>query len=180
MMSFIEVILNLNIHPKDLGFNKTILFFNKKDNFTFKCPEELVDYNSGVICCPDNFKFKSSFEHFSLRLTHISSYAMWKAFDREEYIKTKALVLKKCIDTIESFIPGVKKHIIETDMFTPLTVKRFTGHINGAVYGSPVKSRKGLTPYENLYIIGTDQGFLGIIGAMLSGVSMANMHGLKT
>jgi hypothetical protein len=28
----------------------------------------------------------------------------------------------------------------------------------------------------NVYLCGTDQGFLGIIGAMLSGISMANFH----
>ena len=32
---------------------------------------------------------------------------------------------------------------------------------------------------DNLYIAGTDQGFLGIIGAMLSGISMANFHILQ-
>jgi hypothetical protein len=29
---------------------------------------------------------------------------------------------------------------------------------------------------ENLYLCGTDQGFLGITGAMLSGISIANMY----
>jgi hypothetical protein len=48
----------------------------------------------------------------------------------------------------------------------------------GTVYGSTDKTRDGKTPYNGLYIIGTDQGFLGIVGAMLSGISMANLHGL--
>ncbi len=30
--------------------------------------------------------------------------------------------------------------------------------------------------YENLVLAGTDQGFLGIVGAMLSGVAMVNRH----
>ena len=64
-------------------------------------------------------------------------------------------------------------------MFTPLTVERFTGHINGAIYGSTKKFRDGRIGYENLFLCGTDQGFLGIIGALLSGISMANYHCLK-
>src|SRR2546428_9324301 len=42
--------------------------------------------------------------------------------------------------------------------------------------------RSTLFPYttlfrsENLFICGNDQGFLGIVGAMLSGISMANLH----
>jgi phytoene dehydrogenase-like protein len=53
---------------------------------------------------------------------------------------------------------------------------RYTGHIKGAVYGSTQKVRDGRTAIKNLFICGTDQGFLGIVGAMLSGISMANLH----
>ena len=54
-----------------------------------------------------------------------------------------------------------------------------TGHIAGAIYGSPVKNRQGRTSLGNVYLCGTDQGFLGITGAMLSGISMANYHILQ-
>jgi phytoene dehydrogenase-like protein len=64
-------------------------------------------------------------------------------------------------------------------MFTPRTIEHFTGHLDGAVYGAPVKSRTGRTALGNLYLCGTDQGFLGIVGAMLSGISMANYHVLQ-
>jgi len=47
------------------------------------------------------------------------------------------------------------------------------------VYGSPTKIKSGRTPVKNLFICGTDQGFLGIIGATLSGISMANLHILQ-
>ncbi len=66
-----------------------------------------------------------------------------------------------------------------TDLFTPRTIERFTGHMNGAVYGSPRKRRDGRTRYDNLFICGTDQGYLGVIGAMMSGVTIANMHVLS-
>ena len=60
-----------------------------------------------------------------------------------------------------------------------MTVKRFTSHINGAIYGAQGKVKDGRTPYENLFLCGTDQGFLGIVGALLSGISMANLHLLR-
>jgi hypothetical protein len=68
---------------------------------------------------------------------------------------------------------------VATDMFTPRTITRFTGHQRGAVYGSGMKHRRGLTAAPNVYLCGTDQGFLGIVGAMLSGISMANHHILQ-
>jgi phytoene dehydrogenase-like protein len=69
--------------------------------------------------------------------------------------------------------------LTSTDVFTPRTVRKFTGHLNGAIYGAPAKRRDGRTDLANLFLIGTDQGFLGVTGAMLSGISMANLHGLK-
>ncbi len=68
---------------------------------------------------------------------------------------------------------------IAKDMFTPRTVRKYTGHLQGAIYGAPHKIKDGRTHLENVYLAGTDQGFLGIIGAMLSGISMANLHVLK-
>ena len=64
-------------------------------------------------------------------------------------------------------------------MFTPTTVHKFTGRIGGAVYGSPKKNKTGKTHLENLFLCGTDQGFLGIVGAMLSGITIANLYGLR-
>jgi hypothetical protein len=61
-------------------------------------------------------------------------------------------------------------------MFTPKTITKFTSHLGGAVYGSPEKAKDGRTELDNLFIAGTDQGFLGIVGAMLSGISIANRN----
>jgi phytoene dehydrogenase-like protein len=68
---------------------------------------------------------------------------------------------------------------VAIDFFTPRTIARYTGHFHGAIYGAPEKIRDGHTHLENLYLCGTDQGLLGIIGAMLSGISMANLHILQ-
>jgi len=64
-------------------------------------------------------------------------------------------------------------------LFTPTTISRFTWHDNGAVYGAPDKQLDGTTHLANVFLCGTDQGFVGIIGAMMSGISMANMHCLR-
>ena len=58
----------------------------------------------------------------------------------------------------------------------PVTIERFTSRTQGAVYGSSEKIKDGRTNFENLYIAGTDQGYLGIVGALLSGVTMVNQH----
>jgi phytoene dehydrogenase-like protein len=76
-------------------------------------------------------------------------------------------------------MPDFRSRVIDTDMFTPTTIVRYTGHLGGAIYGSPDKRLDGTTNYEHLYLCGTDQGFCGIIGAIFSGISMANKHCLR-
>ena len=83
------------------------------------------------------------------------------------------------IEHLSRFLPDIADHVVFTDMFTPRTIRRYTGHWNGAVYGSPRKRRDGRTPVSNVFVCGTDQGYLGIVGAMLSGVTMANVHVLS-
>ena len=61
-------------------------------------------------------------------------------------------------------------------MFTPLTVTRYTGKDAGAIYGAPEKKYDGLTPLRNLYVCGTDQGMVGIVGAIVSGITIANRY----
>ena len=59
------------------------------------------------------------------------------------------------------------------------TIVRYSGHDNGAVYGAPEKQLDGRTHLDNLFICGTDQGFVGIIGSITSGIAMANRHCLQ-
>ena len=83
------------------------------------------------------------------------------------------------MEQLFTFFPDFRDNVVFLDSFTPKTIKKYTGHINGAVYGSPEKIKNGKTSVKNLYICGTDQGFLGIIGATLSGISMVNLHLLR-
>ena len=85
----------------------------------------------------------------------------------------------RALENLFTFFPDFRDSVVFLDSFTPKTILKYTGHLNGAVYGSPVKAKDGTTPIRNLFICGTDQGFLGIVGATLSGISMANLHILQ-
>ncbi len=77
------------------------------------------------------------------------------------------------------FTPDFRGTVIDTDLFTPLTIHRFTGHADGSIYGSARKRPDGATHLNNLFICGNDQGMVGIVGTILSGISIANRHLLK-
>jgi phytoene dehydrogenase-like protein len=190
-LSFLELIAFLDQPAHELGIKDTITFFNNHDRFTYRRPEGLYDTSSGVICCPGNFAYDKPPEPATIRITAKASYPAWRelagtddprsgsAEDRHTYAAAKEEASAALIAEAERQVGPFAEHVTFTDLFTPLTITRFTGHYRGAVYGAPEKHRKGTTPYDNLYLCGTDQGFLGIVGSMLSGISMANMYGLQ-
>jgi phytoene dehydrogenase-like protein len=75
----------------------------------------------------------------------------------------------------EQWVPDFRPHIVGHDMFTPTTIVRYTGHDHGAVYGAPQKRYDATTHLENLLICGADQGYVGIVGTLTSGIQVANM-----
>jgi len=178
-LSFVEFILVLNKEPAEMGYETTITFYNNSDKFAYRRPDELVDVSSGVICCPNNFQFENPLPEGMIRITNLANFDLWDRLGEEKYKSQKAAWLGTTLKEVVKFVPDFRDSIVFTDIFTPKTIYRFTGRINGAVYGTPNKTKTGRTHLDNLFICGTDQGFLGIVGAMLSGISMANLHVLQ-
>jgi phytoene dehydrogenase-like protein len=178
-ISCMESIMILDREVADMGYNTTIAFYNNSDTFSYRKPDQLVDVSSGVICCPNNFQFENPLPEAMIRVTNLANFDLWNTLDEKEYKAQKATWLQTTLKEVLRFVPDFRDSVIFTDVFTPKTIHRFTGHINGAVYGRPNKIKTGRTHLTNLFICGTDQGFLGIVGAMLSGISMANLHVLS-
>ncbi|UCD27403.1 MAG: NAD(P)/FAD-dependent oxidoreductase [Planctomycetota bacterium] len=178
-LSFVEFIMVLDKELSEMGYDKTIIFFNNSDKFNYRKPADLIDVSSGVICCPNNFHFDSPLPEAMIRVTNMANFDLWNNLEPEEYKAQKTAWLETTLNEVVKFVPDFRHLIVYTDVFTPKTIYRFTGHMNGAVYGTPNKIKTGATHLENLFLCGTDQGFLGIVGAMLSGISMANLHVLQ-
>jgi phytoene dehydrogenase-like protein len=187
-LSYTETITVLNRQPAELGWgDDTIIFFNDSTRFTYARPDDQVDVRSGVICFPNNFAYPdgNNLAEGFFRCTCLANYDRWAHLAEPEYRADKARWYAAIAASAKRFLPAltppdaVEQATVATDMFTPRTITKFTGHAAGAIYGSAVKNRQGRTALENVYLCGTDQGFLGIVGAMLSGISMANYHILQ-
>lgn len=177
-ISFNEVIFVLDRQPVDLGHDQTIVFYNNQEKFRYAPPVEPIDLDSGIICSPNNFRYANGqqLEEGYIRITALANPDYWMSIPDEEYYPAKQAWCDKMAESAVRHIPDFRAHIVDTDIFTPRTIKKYTGHIKGAVYGAPVKVLSGTLPVQNLFLCGTDQGFLGIIGSMLSGITMANNH----
>ena len=187
-LSFVETITVLDQEPAALGWgHDTIVFFNDSSQFQYERPATQVDPRSGVICIPNNFIFGDG-QHLPdgfFRCTCLANYGLWANLSEEHYLADKQHWFAEVQRSAQRFLPRLPATntltaaTVATDMFTPRTITKYTGHFGGAIYGSPLKHRQGRTALANVYLCGTDQGFLGIVGAMLSGISMANYHILQ-
>ena len=184
-ISYVEAISVLDKQPSDLDWDDTIVFFSKQKDFFYGRPEGLVDTTGGIICFPNNYDYDGgeTLDEGFFRITALANYDAWTSMPEEKYLGQKAVWSDKLVDGALEVLPEVRRLDLErstlaTDFFTPRTITKFTGHLAGAVYGSHRKIRDGRTHLDNVFLCGTDQGFLGITGAMLSGISMANRYGL--
>jgi hypothetical protein len=184
--------------PKNGDLKKdTLIFYSKYHQFHYADPgpEKLFDENSAVICFPENFEGEEpalqqiagqSVSESTVRVTFLASYAGFKALkdlSRQDYLGAKEKVLRASEKLIFNLSQNqnqnqqnFKCHF--SDVFTPTTITRYTSHLGGGVYGQSQKLLDGSTSTKGLVLCGTDQGFLGVIGSLLSGISMANLHGL--
>ncbi|AGF79504.1 phytoene dehydrogenase-like oxidoreductase [Desulfocapsa sulfexigens DSM 10523] len=178
-LGFVETIFEIDPSTNlPLAHNRTIIFFNNEERFSYQQPDQLVDYKSGVICMPQNFENLPFSTFREVRTTHLARYEDWKELEKEttSYKKAKDVTALTSLSVAEKILGNFGSDIVYRDTFTPLTIERFTAKIKGAIYGNPIKIKDGDIGYDNLYLAGTDQGFLGIIGSMLSGVSIVNQH----
>jgi phytoene dehydrogenase-like protein len=179
-ISFVETIFSLDRQPVELGHPETIVFYNDSPAFRYESPQDAVDVRSGIVCSPNNFQYDRPLDEGRLRITALANPRLWMQLPAGDYESQKRAWCERMVHSALRFIPDFRRAVVDTDMFTPKTIAKFTGHVNGCVYGAPHKIRTGQTHLENLFLCGTDQGFLGIVGSMLSGITIANLHLLKS
>ena len=184
--TIIESISVMQGKPRDLNWKETVVFFNDSAKFDYVCPKDPVDLRSGVLCIPENYNSANDPTDFKLRITHPANFSFWSSLSNEEYVNEKEkyedLIFQnglRYISNEQESKDEIASRILLRDTFTPKTIKRFTSHENGTLYGSPTKSRNGSTKLKNLFLAGTDQGYIGIVGAMLGGIAVANNQILR-
>lgn len=178
-LAFVETISVLDRMPEKLGHRDTIVFFNNSSTFDYRRPDHPCDVRSGVICSPNNFDYADPLSDGIIRVTMQANFDYWNGLSPSDYQLEKLRWYDRITAAASRVVPDFRASVIDSDMFTPKTVKRYTGHENGAIYGAPQKNYAGTTHLNNLYVCGTDQGMVGIIGAIISGITIANRYLLK-
>jgi len=177
-LSFVETQRVLSVPSRAIGAQHTLVFFADAPRFGWRRPEAPVDLSTGVIACSDNYAANEIAPNGLMRVTCLANPEAWFAFPEDEYARQKTLWEDRICAVGARYSADPRPHTTQVDCFTPRTIRHYTGHVGGTVYGSPRKRLDGDSGVPNVFLIGTDQGFVGIVGALMSGISMANRHAL--
>jgi phytoene dehydrogenase-like protein len=173
-ISVLEVVSVLDRPTRALGHEATVGFFNRGEVFHHRAPSEPCALEAGVTCSPDNYAGQRDLPEGRLRVTVLANPDAWQGLDEERYVSEKARWSERCIESALPFAFDPRPHEVQRDAFTPRTIRHFTGHDNGALYGSPDKRRAGDIGLENVWLIGNDEAYPGIVGALASGVGVSS------
>ncbi|MBI9087343.1 MAG: NAD(P)/FAD-dependent oxidoreductase [Desulfobacterales bacterium] len=105
----------------------------------------------------------------------------WLNLPPAQYASEKFRVAENMLKVAEKSFPGLRDHMEEMEIATPVTHLRYLGHPRGAIYGFE-KYLKDSTlfipnrsPIENLFLTGGSVGLCGFQPTLDSGVSTARI-----
>ena len=126
--------------------------------------------------------------HHTIEVVTFIDYASFKSKLPEEdkftegYQQLKELLCNKLLNSLEKVIPGIRDHIVQLDLGTPLTNEYYINSTRGNVYGTEKGffqtgpfSYNAQTEIRNLYMCGASIMSHGVAGAGYSGVKTAAM-----
>ncbi len=126
--------------------------------------------------------------HHTIEVVTFIDYVSFKSklpegekFD-EVYKKLKDRLCDKLVNSLEKVVPGIRNHIVQLDLGTPLTNEYYINSTRGNVYGTEKGffqtgpfSYNAQTEIKNLYMCGASIMSHGVAGASYSGVKTAAM-----
>ncbi|XXM71418.1 phytoene desaturase family protein [Lysinibacillus sphaericus] len=112
----------------------------------------------------------------TLTMMQICSYKDWVNLEKEQYLEKKRNITEIYLKRLEAIYPGIREKIKHIELATPMTVERYTGHSEGAIYGAAQtvsqslhRSLPQITPIPQLYLVGAwtrpGAGYSGVISS---------------
>lgn len=162
--SLSQLYIGLDCNPKELNIPVEEVFYfdaaNPEENYKLSIQS---NYKECGILVTNYSSMDESLNEYNkgvLTVTLIDNYNYWSK-DKSEYTAQKENLKNILIDRLEKKFPGIKSHIVVTELGTPKTMERYTNNINGAVYGySQTIKQAGRhrlstnTPINNLFLVG--------------------------
>lgn len=186
--SALILFVGLNNDPRDHGFDDANYWvYDRLDHDTHaRHRAGQADRIDGAFVSFGSLRNPGQEPH-TAQVISFSDAARWSEFEGstwmrrgDVYEQLKEKLARDMLDFTERYLPGFGKLIDYYELSTPLTVKSFTGHSEGMIYGQACDANrifrdqwKIKTSLKNLYLTGSDVGTPGVNGAMMAGVMTA-------
>ena len=144
------------------------------------------EFPGAFISCP-TLKDPTSFNgrYHDIEMVTFIDYRAFEPFEglgerSPEYLAWKARIKEKMLNGLERVLPGVRAHIVQAEIGTPITNEQYVPSTRGSVYGTE-KTLNHIGPFAfrpksriaNLYLTGASVLAHGVAGASISGVVTA-------
>lgn len=162
-ISGFKIYLGLSVDIRDAGVKDYEIFLNPSydieamykaslHNDFERMPYSITIYSN----LTDRFCDKGS---SVISIGALAGYDYWRKFSKTEYLKKKEEAADIILSRCEKALPGLCKKIKVKIVATPLTMERYTGNSNGAIYGwnkrsllDEIKFMSSTTPLKNLFL----------------------------
>lgn len=170
-ISALTCFIGLDCPPEEIGFTDSFnLIYDSLDaNEDFKGAYGLTTDHDPIIAT--NYTVDDpiiSPEGTSLITAGTLKYAgAWEELSPEAYYETKYKAAQTIMDRLEERYPGIKDHVEEFEVATPLTHMRYLGHPGGAIYGFEQDVRSSVFFYpQDTFIENLDfaSGWVNVCG----------------
>lgn len=184
--SAVILFLGLNDDPRKHGFDDcNYWIYDSLDYAARLNPDQSIDIG-GAFLSFGSMRDPSYSDHVA-QIVSFSREDQWEAFSGQPWMKRgesyeaqKADYAEALLAFVEERLPGLRNIVEYQELSSPLTVKSFTGHAGGAIYGQECDANRlnrdqwsiG-TSVKNLYLTGSDVGLPGVNGALMAGVMTA-------
>lgn len=196
--SSVLLFLTLDIDPKKYELDSGNYWISESNNLNDlianKSLDDLLQKEKFpmVFVSSSTLKDPASFDGRHLNL-EVVTFVELGLFDQAEhssfsdYLKIKQRLSEMILNNLEQLIPDVRQHVVQMEIGTPKTNKRYINSTGGHVYGTH-KTINQLGPgsynhrseINGLYLCGSSTFSHGIAGAMNSGVNTAKLILNKT
>lgn len=144
------------------------------------------EFPGAFISCP-TLKDPTSFNgrYHDIEMVTYLDYKAFEPFEglgerSPEYLAWKERIKEKMLNGLERALPGVRQHIVQAHIGTPITNDHYIRSTRGSVYGTEKTLKhigplayKPMTGIAGLYLTGASTLTHGVAGASISGVVTA-------
>lgn len=178
------IFMGLDCEPEEVGFTESTNFImgTIDINRSYEKMKSLdIDENDTMVLSCYDFRDPSFSPEGASQVAVVTlKYGdPWLSIPPRRYVREKYRVAEDMLSVVEQAYPGLRKHIEEFEVATPLTFMRYLGHPRGSIYGFDhfIKDSDLLMPnkpcIQGLYGAGGWFGLCGFQPTLDSGVHAA-------